>query len=318
MELFSTSQEVGRSLRGCVLTVGNFDGLHLGHQALLSAVVERGRHLSQLAALYTFEPHPRRVLHPEEAQPRLMSWPQLEQGLEAAGIDFVIREPFTLEFSALSAEAFLREVIADRIAPQEIFVGRNFHFGKGRSGSCETLRQLGPELGVGVEIIPQVRLGDVDVSSSHVRSLLGGGDVAAAAACLGRPYTIWAEVVHGEHRGRMLGFPTANLAPENDLIPKRGVYATFLQFFEGDRPAGTAHPSVANVGSRPTFEPGQILSEAHLIDFDGDLYGRRISLSFIARLRDEQRFPSPDALSRQIAADVEKARKILASARLPS
>jgi riboflavin kinase/FMN adenylyltransferase len=244
-----------------------------------------------------------------------MCWDQFARGVQAAGIDFLIQEPFTMEFAALSAEAFLRDIIVERVGPHEILIGRDFHFGKGRQGSGETLKALGPEFGIQVEIIPQVVTNGCDVSSTRIRELLGEGDVRAAGRCLGHPYTIWGWVVHGDHRGRGLGFPTANLEPENELIPKQGVYATRVQLFEGDRLATESFPSVTNVGSRPTFEPGEILAEAHLLDFEGDLYRRRLALSFHERLRDEKRFSGPAELARQIAEDVARARDLFGSAR---
>ncbi len=314
MRIFETSETLNGATRGCVLTVGNFDGLHLGHQALLRAVVARGRALGRPTALYTFEPHPRRVLYPESSQPRLMTWDQLIAGLDEAGIDLMIREHFTLEFASLSPETFLREIIARRVAPLEIFVGHDFHFGKGRRGSGDTLARVGPELGTRVEIIPQVRIGDEDVSSSRIRGLLEEGQVEAAAACLGRPYAIRGRVVEGARRGRDLGFPTANLELENELTPGSGVYATRARIFEGDRPSPHSFPSVTNVGTRPTFDAEQIVTEVHLIGFDDDLYGQRLELSFHARIRPERRFPGPDALARQIADDVMRARELLESA----
>ena len=311
MRLFINSEAVKGATRGCVLTIGNFDGLHLGHQALLRAVIARGRELGRPTALYTFDPHPRRLLYPERSQPRLMSWEQLAAGVEEAGIDMLVREHFTTEFAALSPEMFLRDVIAQRVEPMEIFVGRDFHFGKGRRGSDETLVQMAPVFGTRVEIIPQVRTGGRDVSSSRIRALLAGGEVEEAAEGLGRPYVIWGKVVEGARRGQTLGFPTANLDLENELIPRSGVYATLVRIFKGKRPSAPSIPSVTNVGTRPTFEPAQLVTEVHLIGFDGDLYGRRLELSFHARLRPERRFPGPEALARQIADDVAQARRLL-------
>ena len=311
MQIFEGSWTLEEAGRGCVLTVGNFDGLHLGHQALLEAVLERAWALGKPAAVYTFDPHPRAVLAPGTSPPQLMTWAQLVDGFERAGIDLLIREAFTEDFAALSPEAFLRGVIAERVGPAEIFVGRDFHFGKGRVGTGDTLASLAPRLEIRVGILPQVRAGEDDVSSTRVRVALGAGDVEDAELCLGRPYTIWGRVVEGDRRGRTLGFPTANLDPENELIPANGVYATSVRLFDGDKLSDVARPSVTNVGTRPTFDAGQVLAEAHLIDFDGDLYGRRIALSFCGRIRAEERFPGPDALKRQIALDVERARELL-------
>jgi riboflavin kinase/FMN adenylyltransferase len=313
MRVYMSSEAVPVADRGCVVTIGNFDGVHLGHQVLLRAVVERARALGGAAAVYTFHPHPRRVLYPEQSDRLIMTWEQLEFELEQREIEVLVREPFTLDFAALDAETFLRDVIFDRIAPKEIFVGRDFHFGKGRSGGGETLAELGPRLGIRVSILPQVRAGDIDVSSTRIRTAVARGDVEEAEQCLGRPYAIWGRVVEGERRGRVLGFPTANLETENEILPERGVYATSVRVFEGDHLAARVHPSVTNIGTRPTFDPGKLLTEAHLLDFAGDLYGARIELSFHARIRDERRFSGPRELASQIERDTAEARRIHAS-----
>jgi riboflavin kinase/FMN adenylyltransferase len=313
MRVYAGSEALDAEGRRCVLTVGNFDGLHLGHQALLDAVLLRARELGSRAALYTFDPHPRRVLAPESAPPQLMCWEQLAFGLEERGLDVLVRERFTREFAALAPEAFLRDVLAARLAPLEIFVGRDFHFGRGRAGSGELLAGIAPALGIRVTVIQQVKVGGLDVSSTRIRRALAAGDVAGAAAALGRPYSVWGEVVGGDRRGRSLGFPTANLAPHNELLPARGVYASSVRLFKGDRPGPESLPAVTNVGTRPTFEPGRVLAETHLIDFEGDLYGSRLELSFRARVRDERRFDGPDALRAQIALDVARAREIHAA-----
>jgi riboflavin kinase/FMN adenylyltransferase len=316
MQVIEGSDPPRDSARGCVLTVGNFDGLHLGHRALLEAVVARGRELRRPTAVYTFDPHPRRVLFSEEAEGlrMLMTWEQLVSGLGEFEIDFLVRERFTPAFSALSPDEFLRDVIADRLAPREVFVGRDFHFGKGRSGSGEMLAARAPELGIRVQLVPQVSAGGADVSSTRIRAALQQGDVADARLCLGRPYTVRGRVVEGDRRGRTLGFPTANLACENELVPANGVYATRVRLFEaggaGRREARSLE-SVTNVGTRPTFAPGRVLVEAHLLDFAGDLYGRRLELAFHQRIRAERRFSGPEELARQIAADAERARALL-------
>jgi riboflavin kinase / FMN adenylyltransferase len=298
------------------LTVGNFDGLHLGHQALLEAVTARGRALGRPTALYTFDPHPRRVLFPDQPQALLMTWPQLVLGLERAGVAILIRERFTAAFAALSPEEFLRDVIAERLAPLEVFVGRDFHFGKGRAGSGEMLAARAPELGIRAEILSQVRAGGGDVSSTRIREALAQGEIDEANLCLGRPYTIWGRVVEGDRRGRTLGFPTANLAPENEIIPQNGVYASRVRLFADGaaRPSSESLPAVTNIGTRPTFAPGRVSIETHLLDFAGDLYGRRLELEFGARIRAERRFSGPQELAAQIALDAERARELLRGA----
>jgi len=284
--------------------------------------VARGRELSRPTAVYTFDPHPRRVLFPEEAEGlrMLMTWDQLVAGLAEFEIDFLVRERFTPAFSALSPDEFLRDVIAERLGPREVFVGRDFHFGKGRAGSGEMLAARGPELGIRVQLVPQVCAGGADVSSTRIRAALAQGDVEDARTCLGRPYTVRGRVVEGDRRGRTLGFPTANLACENELVPAYGVYATRVRLFD---PGGaTLEPrwfeSVTNVGTRPTFALGRVLVEAHLLDFTGDLYGRRLELAFHQRIRAERRFSGPDELARQIAADAARARVLLAAETRPA
>lgn len=313
MQVIEGSDQPPEGARGCVLTVGNFDGLHLGHRALIARVIERGRQLGRPTILYTFDPHPRRVLLPDEPLPLLMTWDQLAAGLEGEGIDYLVRERFTQAFAALSPEEFLRDVIAERLAPREVFVGRDFHFGKGRAGSGEMLVARGPALGIRVELLAQVRAGGADVSSTRIREALARGDVAEARLCLGRPYAVWGRVVEGDRRGRTLGFPTANLAPENEIVPANGVYATRVRLFDPttSRPGGESLPAVTNVGTRPTFAPGRVLVETHLLDFSADLYGRRMELAFHARIREERRFSGPQELARQIAADAEQARRTL-------
>ncbi len=313
MRIYEGSDALAGAASGCVLTVGNFDGVHLGHQSLLRAILERGHALGKPTALYTFDPHPRRVLSPDGAPRLLMTWDQLVAELGRVGIDMLIRERFTREFASLSAEDFLRDIIGARLQPTEIHVGRDFHFGTGRSGSAETLRRLGPELGIRVEIVPQVKASDTDISSTRIRNALASGDVAEAERCLGRPYSVWGVVVRGEERGRTLGFPTLNLKTPNEVIPAHGVYATTARFLDGEGEESAERASVTNVGTRPTFGPGRVLVETHLIDGEGDFYDRHVAVSFRARIRPEQRFSGPAALKEQIARDLEAARKFLNS-----
>jgi riboflavin kinase/FMN adenylyltransferase len=314
MRVYEGSAALGDAARGCVLTIGNFDGVHLGHQALIDAVVRRARELGRTTGLYTFHPHPRRVLDPGgNHPPQLMIWEQLEHELELRGIDLLIRELFTQEFASRSPQEFLSDVLRARIGPAEVFVGRDFHFGRGRAGSGESLARMAPSEGMRVEIIDQVSVGGIDVSSTWIREALAAGEVGEAGRALGRPYEIWGSVVGGDRRGRQLGFPTANLDTANELVPAHGVYATRVHRFKGNVPGPEGHDSVTNVGTRPTFEPGRMLAETHLIDFHGDLYGERIALAFHERIRAEQRFAGADELRAQIARDVARAREIHAA-----
>jgi len=313
LKFVAGSAAIAEPLVRPVLTVGNFDGIHVGHRAILETVVSRARALAGTAVVYTFDPHPRKVLSPERA-PRLLT--TLEQRVEllaAAGVDVVVVERFTPEFARTDAERFIREVIHARIRPVEVYVGYDFHFGRDREGSLRLLGELGPRLGFSVTIIPEVVVDDGDVNSTRIRELLADAKVERATAMLGRPYSIRGRIGRGAARGRTLGFPTANVEPESELLPAPGVYAGRLRLLDAGEPgAGSSWPAVTNVGTRPTFrDGGEVLAEAHLLGFSGDLYGRRVELSFVAHLRAEQRFPSVDALRRQIGADVEDARRRL-------
>ncbi len=314
MEVIRGSEAVGRAIVRPVLTIGNFDGVHVGHRSILDTVVSRARSVAGRAAAYTFDPHPRKILRPDSA-PRLLT--TLEQKIELfadAGLDAVIVEPFTGEFAKTPAEVFVREFVHGRIRPIEVYVGYDFHFGRDREGSMRLLTELGPRLGFSVTIIPEITVDEGDVNSTRIRELLGEARIEQAAVMLGRPYTVRGTIVTGERRGRTLGFPTANLDPENEVLPAAGVYAGFVTLLDRGKPAaGTRLPAVANVGVRPTFEAaGRVLAEAHLLDFDGDLYGRRIDLSFVFHLRPERRFPDVEALRRAVTADVAEARRRLA------
>jgi riboflavin kinase/FMN adenylyltransferase len=299
-------------LRRPVVTIGNFDGIHRGHQAILATVVARAQALRAPAVVYTFEPHPRKVLRPDTAPALLTTLDQKLELIAAAGVDAVVLEPFTLEFARTAPDVFVRECLHARLAPREVYVGYDFHFGRDREGSMRLLTELGPKLGFAVTIIPEVEVDEGDVNSTRIRQLLAEGEPERAARMLGRAYTVRGKVVRGDQRGRGLGFPTANLAPENEMLPAAGVYAGTLRLLDdGDPPRGARLRAVTNVGRRPTFAGGEVRAEAHALDWSGDLYGRRVEISFELRLRAERRFEDVAALRRQIAADVDEARRRL-------
>ncbi len=279
-------------------------------------MIDRARARDGEAVVYTFDPHPRKVLQADRAPSLLTTTEQKLELLAAAQIDLVVLEPFTAEFAKTTPESFVREHVHAHVAPLEVYVGYDFHYGRDRAGSMRLLTELGPRLGFAVTIIPEVTIGGHDVSSSRIRELLAAGDVEESKRMLGRSFAVRGSVVEGDRRGRTLGFPTANLAPENEVIPAHGVYVGHVRLLDAGTPeAGTRFAAVTNVGRRPTFKDADPpLAEAHLLDFSGDLYGRRIELSFEARLRGEQRFSGADALRVQIARDVEVARQILESA----
>lgn len=296
-----------------MLTIGNFDGVHCGHQAILDLVIERARALGGESVLYTFEPHPRRVLQPDVDLRLLDTFEQKVETLEALGLDAVIAEPFDLEFAKISPQFFIEGLIHERIRPVEVYVGYDFHFGRDREGSMRLLTELGPHLGFSVTVVPEVSVEGRDVNSTRIRELLSTGEVEEAAALLGRPFCARGEVTIGDRRGRTIGFPTANLAPETEILPAPGVYYGRLRCVRGGGEwERKSLPVVTNVGYRPTFRDGRdLVAEAHIIDFSGDLYGVEVDLTFEGRLRGEQRFESVEALREQIARDVAAARERL-------
>lgn len=316
MRVVQGSAALEKPLERAVLTVGNFDGLHVGHRAIMSTVIGRARALEGVSAVYTFEPHPRKVLRPDRAPRLLTTIEQKLELLEGMGLDVAIVEPFDRTFARLPADRFVREIIHERIGPAEVYVGYDFRYGRDREGSMRTLTELGPHLGFAVTIIPEVRIGNRDVNSTRIRELLETGQVEEAAELLGRPYTVRGRVVAGDRRGRSIGFPTLNLEPENEILPAMGVYAGRVRLLDGaEGSAADLLAAVINVGRRPTFEASDaVLAEAHLLDFEGDLYGRRVEFGFASHLRDERRFPSVDALKRQIGLDAEEARRRLEEA----
>ena len=289
------------------LTIGNFDGVHRGHQMLVSEMVEAAHLAGCEAGLLTFDPHPVAVLRPDLALPYLTSPEERADLLAALGLDFVLILPFDRATAALSAADFMRQIVA-RVPLCALWIGPDFALGRGREGSAARLGELGQELGYDVRVTPVYDWHGEPVRSSRIRSLLADdGAVEQAAELLGRPYEVWGEVVHGAERGRTLGFPTANLKlPAGRLAPAYGIYACWA--WRGE----TGYPAAVNVGVRPSFDNGHPSVEAYLLDFDGDLYGETLGLSFIHRLRGEQRFPDIHALVAQMGRDVEATRRVLA------
>lgn len=314
MEIVAGTNKLSRALVRPVLTIGNFDGIHLGHRAIMQTAIDRARSLDGESVVLTFDPHPRKVLQPDRAPSLLTTREQKLEALEAIGIDVTILQPFDLEFSKITAEDFVRRIVFEHIRPVEVFVGYDFHFGRDRHGSMAALSEIGAKLGFSVTVIPEFRINDLDVNSTRIRELLAAGDVEEAEVLLGRPFSLRSLVLEGDRRGRTLGFPTANLGPENEILPAVGVYAGELRVLPKGGPIGKGetHRAVINVGRRPTFfESGRLLAEAHLLDFAGDLYGLPVELSFQYRLRAEQKFSGPEELKVQIAADIELAREKL-------
>lgn len=293
--------------RPTVLTLGVFDGLHLGHQLIMRTVVERARETGAVPTVITFDPHPRAVLHPESAPPLLQTLDQKVEGFGVLGIQQTIVIRFDEQFSQIRAEDFLRDVVKDRLQAREVYLGRGFAFGHNREGNIELLRRVSTELGFFADEVPEVQFRNQRVSSSKIRKLLLDGRVNLARRLLGRPYGVEGRVEHGAERGAKLGFPTANLRPQNRVIPRRGVYVT------GTLIDGEWHRSVTNIGLRPTFTDDTEPSvETFVINWSGDLYGDVVRVRFLQRLRDERKFGSLEELKAQIGKDLERAESYFA------
>ena len=293
--------------RPTVLTLGVFDGLHLGHQLIMRTVVERARETGAIPTVITFDPHPRAVLHPESAPPLLQTLDQKVEGFGVLGIEQAIVIHFDEAFSQIRAEDFLRDVVKDRLHAKEVYLGRGFAFGYNREGNIELLRRVSAELGFLADEVPEMQFRSQRVSSSKVRKLLSEGRVNLARRLLGRPYGVEGPVERGAERGATLGFPTANVHPHNRVIPRNGVYVT------GTLIDGQWRRSVTNVGVRPTFTADTEPSvETFVINWAGDLYGDVVRVRFLHRLRDERKFASLEELKAQIDKDVMRAESYFA------
>jgi riboflavin kinase/FMN adenylyltransferase len=286
-----------------VLALGNFDGLHRGHCKILDRLQRVAFERRATSVVMTFDPHPPRVVRPDKAPSLLMTKAQKLDGLSRAGVDGAAIVRFTHELSQWDPEMFVRTVLVDWLRVSEVWVGANFLFGRDRSGNFTLLRALGARYGFKAEKIDPVRYKDFVVSSTRIRRLISEARVDEAAALLGHPYTIDGVVIRGDQRGRTIGFPTANLCTDNELLPPHGVYATNAII------DGIVLPSVTNIGTRPTVDAsGRTSIETHIFDFNRDLYGTAMRLAFVQRLRDERTFESVDVLKTQIAADCARAR----------
>jgi riboflavin kinase/FMN adenylyltransferase len=322
MQIFHDRAELPPDYNRTVLSVGNYDGLHLGHRFLLARVVERARALQARSVAVTFEPHPSHLLRPG-AGPRLIT-PTLAERLDllaTTGIDAAVVLPFTTEFSQQSAEAFARHILLERLRALEVHEGDNFRFGFRAEAGVRELSALGNQLGFAVHIYQPLRVRGMDVSSSRIRQLISAGDVRSARWLLGRPFSILSTPAHGRGIGARLTVPTINLAGYDALTPGTGVYVSRMQVAAGDPNPDLPHvdlpdecfDSVTNVGTRPTFADASFAIETHLLDFRPVPLNQDtpLRLTFLARLRDEQQWPSPEALRQQIGRDIQAARRYL-------
>lgn len=307
MKLFEGASQIKEKLQNPVVTIGNFDGVHLGHQALFAKVIDRAHSINGVSVVYTFDPHPLKVLQPHRPFPLITTREEKQQAIERYGIDVLIREHFTEAFARLSTESFVGDILCGFIQAKEVFIGPDYRFGQGRKGTTDLLRSLGERCGLKVNILENIEVGGVEVRSTVIRNLIFEGRVREATYFLGRPYTLKGKVITGHAIGRAIGIRTANLDPEKELYPRSGIFAVRV-LFDGNFAKG-----VLNIGSNPTF-PGKGFSiEVHILDFAQDLYGSQIELIFIQKLRDEKKFESPEDLVERIRKDIEQARIVLRS-----
>ncbi len=310
MEICRLDGREPRQWPSAAVTVGNFDGVHLGHQALAAAVVEEARRSRGTAVVLTFDPHPSRILSPDRAPLALMTLEQKAEVLRSLGIDCLAVLPFSLALARKTAEEFAREIVQQALGARLVVVGANFRFGRHRSGDVALLGELGLKLGFAVRGLAPVLHQGAEVSSTRIREALARGEVENARGMLGRPFFVEGRVVHGEGRGRSLGIPTANLSPSNETLPGNGVYVCRVALL--DQGVSPPLPAVVNVGRKPTFGGTETTVEAHLLDFQSALYGKRLRVAFETRLREERRFASAEDLMAQIRSDIEAARRLLA------
>ncbi|TNE26239.1 MAG: bifunctional riboflavin kinase/FAD synthetase [Bacteroidetes bacterium] len=294
-----------------VVTTGTFDGVHVGHRRILQRLVEVAKQVDGESVLLTFHPHPRTVLQPDMELKLLTNLDEKIRLLEATGLDHLIIHPFTLDFSRTSSLEFVRNLIVNKIGAKHLVIGYDHHFGRNREGSFEHLVEFGPVYGFDVEEIPAQDVDDVKVSSTKIRAALSEGDVESAAAYLTCPFLLTGRVVKGDQIGQTIGFPTANLEinDPNKLIPADGVYAVKVNFPQ--RPDAVAK-GMCNIGHRPTVHGTERRIEVNILDFDGNLYGEKLVIEFVSRIRSEQKFESVDDLKQQLKRDEEDARRTLA------
>jgi len=303
MELIRGLHNLRPRHRGCAVSIGNFDGLHLGHQAVLGELKTRARALGLPTLVMLFEPQPREYFRPDTAPPRLMRLREKLAALREQGIDRVLCVRFDARFAALTPEDFVQRVLVEGVGARYLVVGSDFRFGRERRGDLHLLAQLGTRYGFEVAAAPTFLLEGERVSSTRVRSALAQGDLAAAARLLGRPYSICGRVVHGNKLGRQLGVPTANIRLHRRRVPITGIFVAALTAADGEW-----LPAAASIGTRPTIGGTEMLLEVHLLDVERDLYGTRVAVELLQKLRDEQRFASLDAMRARIMQDLEAAR----------
>ena len=316
MRLIRHYSEVTEAVRGGVLALGNFDGVHLGHQAVIGEAQRKAAHLKVPAGVMSFEPHPRQVFQPDAEPFRLSPLRTKAQIMQALGVDFFYVQNFDKAFSERSAQSFMDDILIQGLDVRHVVVGYDYVFGHNRTGNAVTLTAHMTGLGRGVTVVEEVKAGSDTYKSTQIRDALVSGECAAAAAQLGRYWDISGRVEQGDQRGRTIGFPTANIPLGEYLHPRKGVYTIVAGVEEGE--GLTWHGGVANLGTRPTFDGTGVLLEVHLFDFSGDLYGKHLRVALVDHIRDEHKFDGIDALKAQITKDSDTARAFLKTCAVPA
>jgi riboflavin kinase/FMN adenylyltransferase len=304
MKLIKDTKKAAK-LQGSILTLGNFDGLHLGHQKILNKITSRARARALPSVVYTFDPHPQKVLTPEKSPLLITTTKDKASLIEDMRVDVLIMARFTKDFASTHPKTFVKDILIEKLGVKEIWVGHDYFFGKGKQGSVGYLKELGDKLGFFVGIIDAHKKDGDIVSSSRIRALIKEGQVGKAGRLLGRSYSISGRVIKGRDVGSTLGFPTANLSTKAELIPGGGVYAGYVTVDD------KTLPTVINIGTAPTFKRGKTIVECHILDFKGSIYGKNIRVFFKRRLRGERLFKDIESLTEQISKDVLRARAIL-------
>jgi riboflavin kinase/FMN adenylyltransferase len=316
MEIIDDLDHISRPFPNAVITIGNFDGVHIGHQALFHEVIEKADAIGGTAIAMTFEPHPLRVLKKNGDPPLITLYEQKSELIASSGIDVLICIPFTFEFAAIPADRFVRDILIDKIGVKVIVTGKDYTFGKNRKGNIDLLKTLAAELGFEVIISDWIQTAGIwpdRISSTRIRELVMEGHMENAQKLLGRHYQVRGTVVTGRNRGgKLLGFPTANIQLQDEICPKTGVYAVTVDCLD------KTFQGVANIGYSPTFSDHLFTVEVHILDFHNDIYGKRIRVNFIKRIRDEKKFSGIEALSQQIRTDIEEAQRILSFRQSPN
>lgn len=306
MKIFDGIEKIKKQLPYPVLTIGNFDGMHLGHQAIFRMLKERAKKKNGTSVVFTFVPHPLSVIAPERAPKLLSTYKDKINLIKNFGIDTIICANFTKSFSKISAEDFVRKILCKGIGVKEIFIGSNYLFGKGRKGSTELLKSMSKECGFTVTVVDEIMINNRSLSSSKIRTLVAKGKVDEVSAFLGRHYSVEGIVVEGAKRGKsLLNTPTANLLTAIELLPKDGVYATTVHI------DGKIYSGATNIGYNPTFEDKKFSFETHVLDFKGKLLGKTLKVTFYKRIRDEMKFPGVKQLKTQLEKDIEQIREVL-------